>query len=59
MLAKKGLTVYAGCYSENGKKALEALGIPTLRPIIMDVTKEADILAAVALIEKESPQGLS
>lgn len=57
-LAKKGYSVYAGCYSESGKKALEALGFDNLSPVVMDVTKEADIVAVAKLIEKEHPQGL-
>lgn len=38
-MAKKGYTVFAGVRKEADKKALAGLGISTIRPIILDVTK--------------------
>jgi NAD(P)-dependent dehydrogenase (short-subunit alcohol dehydrogenase family) len=52
-LAGKGYIVYAGCLTENAAKELENQKKENLIPIIIDVTKQSDIDAAVAKIEKE------
>jgi NAD(P)-dependent dehydrogenase (short-subunit alcohol dehydrogenase family) len=57
-LAKKGYRVYAGCLTEKGKGELAGVGYPRMKPFILDVTKTADIEAAVQMIEAECTQGL-
>lgn len=57
-LYEKGWKVYAGCLSDKGIKELAEKGDGTLIPIKLDVTKQADIDAAVKRVEKDNPDGL-
>lgn len=52
-LARQGYTVFAGCRKQNDMESLSAEGVSTLRPIIIDVTKEKQIDEAYHKIEAE------
>ncbi|KAJ3340955.1 (2R,3R)-2,3-butanediol dehydrogenase [Gonapodya sp. JEL0774] len=57
-LSQKGFTVYAGCLTNDGISRLNALGIPNLKPVLMDVTRDDHVKAVRERVEKESPEGL-
>eukprot|EP00756_Hemistasia_phaeocysticola_P001209 Hpha_TRINITY_DN10864_c0_g4::TRINITY_DN10864_c0_g4_i2::g.23047::m.23047 len=42
-LAKKCGRVYAGCLTQKGKEELQALGLPALHPILLDVADNASV----------------
>ena len=52
-LARKGWVVFAGVRSEAGAAAVRALGVGTLLPLVIDVTKPASRAAALAAVEAE------
>jgi len=52
-LAKKGYTVYACCRSKSDMEKMQAEGVSTLRPVILDVTKQATIDSAFDFIQKD------
>ena len=56
-LGKKGWKVYAGCLTDQGIQNLKEK-VSSISALKLDVTKEADIDAAVKRIRSESPQGL-
>jgi NADP-dependent 3-hydroxy acid dehydrogenase YdfG len=39
-LANKGYTVFAGCRKDADVERLNQMGIATLKPVVMDVTKQ-------------------
>lgn len=54
-LARLGFTVLAGVRREADMAALQSAHLPTLHPIILDVTKPADVQAAVAHAKALAP----
>ena len=52
-LARKGWIVFASVRSEAGAAAVRALGVPTLLPLLLDVTQAASRAAALAAVEAE------
>lgn len=50
-LARKGYNVFAGVRKEKDAASIRAEGIPTLRPVFLDVTKPEMVEAAVAEVE--------
>ncbi len=58
LLAEKGFRVLAGVRSSEQAAELSQPNLPTLEPIILDVTKQDHIASVVELIRKTSPQGL-
>lgn len=52
-LARKGWVVFAGVRNEAAAAAVRAVGVPTLLPLIIDVTQAASRAAALAAVEAE------
>jgi len=58
-LAKNlGVIVYAGCLTPEAKEELQQMGLPTLFPLILDVTNPVDIEDCTNFINHHSPEGL-
>ncbi|KXS14083.1 NAD(P)-binding protein [Gonapodya prolifera JEL478] len=62
-LAEKGYTVYAACLTDSGIESFNKLAASdsryrTIRAVKLDVTKDADVQACRALLEREAPEGL-
>lgn len=49
-LAQQNFTVFAGVRGEKDAAALRALNLPTLEPVLLDVTDDAAVTAAVARV---------
>jgi len=58
ILAQRGFTVYAGCFSTEGLTKWSKLGFSNVHAFALDVTKGEDVARCAALIQKECPQGL-
>jgi len=63
LLAKQGFRVFAGLRCPQEAEGLLSeiqpqLGLPTLEPLLLDVTKEDHVAKAVELVRKTSPEGL-
>jgi len=52
-LARKGWIVFAGVRNEAAAEAVRAVGVPTLLPLVLDVTLAASRAAALATVEAE------
>mmetsp|Transcript_6524 Transcript_6524/g.10660 ORF Transcript_6524/g.10660 Transcript_6524/m.10660 type:complete len:398 (+) Transcript_6524:176-1369(+) len=50
-LAQDGYQVYAGVRTEDEMLAIQALGVPTLKPLFLDVTKHGSCHSAVQFLE--------
>ncbi|KXS20927.1 NAD(P)-binding protein [Gonapodya prolifera JEL478] len=62
-LSERGFTVFAACLTDKGIEGLQSLATTQtkykgLRPFKLDVTKDADVAACRALLEKECHEGL-
>ena len=55
-MVKNGFTVYAGVRNEKDFQAIENEGIVNLKPIVLDVSKSADIQTVTAFLSKEIAQ---
>lgn len=53
----KGVTVYAGCYTESGSEDLRKTGSSRLKVLRIDVTDQESINKAKDFIEKDLPSG--
>jgi NAD(P)-dependent dehydrogenase (short-subunit alcohol dehydrogenase family) len=49
-LSSRGFVVFAGCLTENGRR--QFAGRKGIVPLLMDVTKESDVAAAVETVSK-------
>ncbi|KAJ3271216.1 hypothetical protein HDV01_006949 [Terramyces sp. JEL0728] len=52
-LSPQGFVVYAGCYSQTGLEAINALGFSTAFPILLDVTKQEQIDDFVKIVKEK------
>jgi len=50
--------VFAACLTQKGVDELKESGSPNLVPVLLDVTSESSIKAAVEIINEKSPDGL-
>lgn len=59
-LGRRGFTVAAGCRDAGGRAAIEALGLPHVLPVCLDVADDRSVEAAVAAVEAMAgPAGLA
>ncbi len=58
LLAERGYRVLAGVRCSQQAEQLSRLDLPRIEPVMLDVTKEAEVAKVVELIQQTSPQGL-
>jgi len=58
LLAQRGYRVLAGVRRLQQAEQFSDSGLPNLEPVILDVTKEADVAQVVDLLRQTCPQGL-
>ncbi|KAJ3255133.1 hypothetical protein HK103_006596 [Boothiomyces macroporosus] len=52
-LGPQGFVVYAGCFSESGREAINALGFDNVHPVSLDVTKQESIDTLVDTVKQK------